>query len=36
MSLEAIKIVIGKEKLSLAPDFSLYDPFFQKIPKQTA
>ena len=36
MSLEAIKIVIGKEKLSLAPDFSLYDPFFHKIPKQTA
>lgn len=35
MSLEAIKILIGAEKLSLAPNFALYDPFFQKIPKQT-
>jgi molybdopterin/thiamine biosynthesis adenylyltransferase len=34
MSLEAIKILIGAEKLALAPDFALYDPFFQKIPKQ--
>lgn len=35
MSLEAIKIVIGAERLSLAPQFSLYDPFLQRVPKQT-
>jgi molybdopterin/thiamine biosynthesis adenylyltransferase len=35
MSLEAIKILIGAEKLSLAPAFALYDPFFQRIPRQT-
>lgn len=34
MSLEIIKILIGAEKLSLAPKFALYDPFNQRIPKQ--
>lgn len=36
MSLETIKILIGVEKLSLAPAFALYDPFFQRIPKQNS
>ena len=35
MSLEAIKVLIGVEKLSLAPGFALYDPFLQRIPAQS-
>ena len=32
MALEAIKVILNWGKIALAPDFSLYDPFKQKIP----
>jgi hypothetical protein len=33
MSLEAVKILLGRPKIALAPAFALYNPFLFEIPK---
>ncbi len=34
MANETIKIILGRKRISLAPRYALYDPFFERIPEQ--